>query len=380
MLPQASLTLFEAAARPMAKLALTGGGRCNLTNSFAGIRSLGQAYPRGEKWMKGLLKGFSQEDTCRWFEERGVRLVLQEDHCWFPASQDAMEIVRTLLKGLEGATIRTACRVSRIGKDLSVELPDGTRPRFDALVVTTGGTPSRFSLLDGLDIPLIAPVPSLFTFTTDAPIRALAGTVAEASVSIPGTSFKAEGPLLVTDWGLSGPAILKLSSYAARYLAEKGWQAPLAIHWLGASEQDTRSQLETLLAAHPRKCLTSVHPEGLTARLWEYLIARCGLRPDLRCDQVGSTTRNKLTDRLLHDTYTITGRNPFKEEFVTCGGVDTAAVDRATLACKTIPGLYFAGEVLDIDAITGGFNLQAAWSSAYRVAESITCRFSTVPR
>ena len=372
MLPSADITLFEAHTKPLAKVAVTGGGRCNLTNSFAGIRSLAEAYPRGEKLMKRALKVFSQEDTCRWFERHGVQLVLQEDHCWFPASQDAMEIVRTLLRALDGAVIRTGCRVRKILPPGDVVLENGARESFDAVVVTTGGAPLHPTLLEGLDLPWEAPVPSLFTFLIEGPLRSLAGTVAQASVSLQGTPYRAEGPLLVTDWGVSGPAVLKLSSYAARFLAESGYRADLVVNWLQANEQQVRALLAERIAAQPRKLLSSVHPDGLTARLWTFLRERSGVPAQLRCESVGKNVLNRLTDRLIHDVYPIAGKSPFKEEFVTCGGVSLSAVHPATLACKKYPGLYFAGEILDIDAITGGFNLQAAWTTAYLVASAIT--------
>ena len=369
-LPAVKVDVYESGPKPLAKVAITGGGRCNLTNSFEGIRSLGEAYPRGERLMKRLLRVFSQEDTWRWFEAAGVPLVLQDDHCVFPRSQDAMDIVHALLRKMEGVNLMLRTPVHAIGPDLTV---DGEA--YDAVVVTTGGAPKGLPLLEGLDLEWVPTVPSLFTFTIqDEGLRALMGLVVEATVSLPGTPFKADGPLLITDWGLSGPAVLKLSSYAARHLHDAGYQAPLSVNWLSLSEAETRALLEELSAANPRKQVSNTPPEGLQARLWNYLTVKAGLRPDIRWAELGSKGLNKLVNTLTQDNYAIAGKTKFRDEFVTCGGVALSNLNPATLECKQYPGLYFAGEVLDIDAITGGFNLQAAWTTGYVAAQSIASK------
>ena len=371
MRPDLRVDVYESGAKPLAKVAITGGGRCNLTNSFEGIRSLSEVYPRGERLMKRLLHVFSQEDTWRWFESAGVPLVLQDDHCVFPRSQDAMDIVHALLRRMEGANLRLRTPVTSVIPGLTRNLLVDGEP-YDAVVVTTGGAPKGLSMLDGLDIEWVPTVPSLFTFTIkDEGLRALMGLVVDASVSIPGTSFKADGPLLITDWGLSGPAVLKLSSYAARHLHDAGYKAPLSVNWLAAGEAETRAILQQLAAENPRKQVSNTPPEGLQARLWNHLTVKAGLRPDIRWAELGSKGFNKLVNVLTQDAYAIEGKTKFREEFVTCGGVALSAVDPATLESKTHPGLYFAGEVLDIDAVTGGFNLQAAWTTGAVVARSI---------
>ena len=368
--PAVKVDVYESGPKPLAKVAITGGGRCNLTNSFEGIRSLGEAYPRGERLMKRLLRVFSQEDTWRWFEDAGVPLVLQDDHCVFPRSQDAMDIVHALLRRMEGVNLLLLTPVHSIGPDLTV---DGEA--YDAVVVTTGGAPKGLPLLEGLDLEWVPTLPSLFTFTIqDEGLRALMGLVVEATVSIPGTTFKADGPLLITDWGLSGPAVLKLSSYAARHLHDAGYKAPLSVNWLSLSEAETRALLEELSTANPRKQVSNTPPAGLQARLWNYLTVKAGLRPDIRWAELGSKGLNKLVNTLAQDSYTIAGKTKFRDEFVTCGGVALSNLNPATLESKQYPGLYFAGEVLDIDAITGGFNLQAAWTTGYVAAQSIASK------
>ncbi len=376
LLPEAAVDVYEAGPKPLAKVSITGGGRCNLTNSFAGIRSLSEAYPRGERLMKRLLKVFSQEDTCRWFQAAGVPLVLQDDHCVFPRSQDAMDIVRALLRKMDGARLLLRTPVRTI-------LPESPSPSgrirylvnetpYDAVVITTGGAPKGLPLLDNLDLEWVPTVPSLFTFTVrDTGLRSLMGLVVEAGVHIPGTGFKAAGPLLITDWGLSGPAVLRLSSYAARHLAENGFESPLCLNWTGRTESEVRTLLQEISDTNSRKQVSNTPPAGLPARLWEFLLGRSGVRPDIRWAELGAKGFNRLVSILTQDAYAIAGKTKFREEFVTAGGVSLSNIDYSTLQCKKWPGLFFAGEVLDIDAITGGFNLQAAWTTGYVAAHAI---------
>lgn len=366
--PEVAITVFEAGSKPLAKVAITGGGRCNLTNDFEGIRSLSDAYPRGERVMKRALKAFSNDDTIRWFTERGVPCTLQEDHCWFPCSQDAMDVVRCLLRAMDGADIRVSTPVSSIK-----ELKDS----FNYVVVTTGGMSKGASMFEGLDLEIVPPVPSLFTLNIpDKSLTALMGLVVDASISIPGTSFKADGPLLITDWGVSGPATLKLSSYAARYLAECQYKATVAINWLDRNENEVREMLRKSASESPQKQISNT--PLLQQRLWEHIISKAGLRPDIRWAELGSKGLNRLTAVLTQDTYPVSGKGKFKEEFVTAGGIGLSNIDLSTLESKKYPGLFFAGEVLDIDAITGGFNLQAAWSTGYVCARSILKSFSYI--
>ena len=370
MAPELAVTVFEAGPKAMAKLAITGGGRCNLTNSFESIRSLGEAYPRGERVLQRALKAFSQEDTVRWFEAEGIPLVLQPDHCWFPRSQRALDIVHCLERGMQGAALRLRTPVRSIERcPIRSGMTINGEP-FDYVVVTTGGAAKGLPFLEGLGLEIIPPVPSLFTFTIPDPaLRSLMGLVTDASIGLAGTSFKAEGPLLITDWGLSGPAVLKLSSYAARQLAEQQYKGTVIVNWLNAKENDAREQLLEMAAGNPQKLLSSVHP--VQQRLWEHLLQRAGLRKDLRWAELGSKGLNRLTATLTADSYPLTGKSKFRDEFVTAGGVALSNINLSTLESKTHPGLYFAGEVLDIDAITGGFNLQAAWSTGYICAQNI---------
>ncbi|MBR7003518.1 MAG: NAD(P)/FAD-dependent oxidoreductase [Bacteroidales bacterium] len=368
-LPSSTVDVFESGRKPLAKVAITGGGRCNLTNSFEGISSLDEAYPRGDRLMRRVFSCFSHKDTWNWFSKEGVKLVLQEDNCVFPASQDAMQIVNLLLTRMDrlGVSVHTGIKVESV-KSLLDE--------YDNVVVTTGGSPSPegFWMLEGLDLEIVPPVPSLFTFNLpDSPVRELTGTVVDkTSVSLAGTKFRAGGPLLITHWGMSGPAILKLSSYAARSLAESGYIATLLVNWTGDDEAQVRETLSLISRDNPAKLVVNSHPGPIPSRLWVYLVSKARIRDDARWSEIGGKGMNKLTDILINDTYQVKGRSQFKEEFVTCGGVALSNIDYKTLECKKHPGLYFAGEVLDVDAITGGFNLQAAWSMGYRAAVSIS--------
>lgn len=382
-MPSAEVFVLEGGNKPLAKVAVTGGGRCNLTNSFAGIGSLSQAYPRGAQLMKRALMQFSQKDTWDWFENAGVPLTLQEDECVFPVSQDAMDIVHTLERGMNVSGVKLLCRhkvksvLDHCGS-YSITFEDPALPALecDKVVVTSGGSPktSGISFLDTLDLDIETPVPSLFTFNIDdTSLKSLMGAVIEeAAVSIPGTKFKADGPLLITDWGLSGPAILKLSSYAARYLSSCSYRSTVRVSWTGASDEaEVADMLSSMAHANSKKFTSSVCPAGISSRVWEHLISRAGLRKDIRWGEMGGKSIARLVSVLTGDLYNITGRCHFKGEFVTCGGVSLNNIDIRTLEAKKHPGLCFAGEVLDVDAITGGFNLQAAWSMGYIAASTI---------
>ena len=379
--PDSQIDVYESGQKPLQKVAITGGGRCNLTNSFAEVRSMNQVYPRGYNLMKRLLKRFDHRATMQWFEDEGVRLVTQDDQCVFPQSQDAMEIVTTLLRGMQGVRIYTNQRVREISpcNEHSYRISTDSRSEvYDNVVVTTGGSPkaSGLDFLSELALEMVPPVPSLFTFNIGEegdkdPITALMGVVVkQAEVRLPGTNYKADGPLLITHWGISGPAILRLSSYAARWLADKGYQATLSVNWMGdMNEEEVRTLLQKRMNEQPKKQIGTVHL--LTQRLWNHLLNKIELSPERRCAEVGSKQLNKLVATLCNDTYRITGQSRYKEEFVTCGGVSLTNIDPNTLESKQHRGVYFAGEVLDVDAVTGGFNLQAAWTMGYIAALGI---------
>ena len=367
--PEMAVTIFEKSKQVLAKVEISGGGRCNCTNSFAEVGDLSEVYPRGHRLMKRLMKGFSQEDAYNWFERHGVRLTTQEDQCVFPMSQDSHTIINCFLAEARrhNIEIRTEAKI-----DLLEQLSD-----YDFIAVTTGGSPKADGLrwLRDLGHEIETPVPSLFTFQiADEALHALMGTVVENVVTlIPGTKMRAEGPLLITHWGMSGPAILKLSSYGARLLAEQHYQAPLAVNWTKRRDTEVLTLLNEVMIRNAQKQLKTVPPCGLPSRLWGYLVEKClGERSNGRWGSLNKKELNRLANLLSGgDSYQIVGRAAFKDEFVTCGGISLSAVNPATLESRHVPHLFFAGEVLDIDGITGGFNFQAAWTTAYTVACAI---------
>ena len=368
MMPAMEVIIFERSHHLLTKVEVSGGGRCNCTNSFASVTDLSQVYPRGHRLLKRLFNNFDNQDAYRWFEQHGVSLVTQEDDCVFPQAQDSHAIIDCFLSLARRYHIE-------IRKGVLVDSLDQLRD-FDNVVVTTGGSPKGEGLrwLAALGHEIEAPVPSLFTFSiADEHLHTLQGTVVnDVTAMLAGTKFRATGPLLITHWGVSGPAILKLSSHAARYLAEHQYKALLSIRWLSMQDEEVAAILHEQGVKQPKKQLTTYSPFGLQQRLWSYLVEKAlASRAQIRWAELNKKDVNRLVNVLLNDTYQLAGRAPFKDEFVTCGGVSLKAVNPSTLESKHVPHLYFAGEVLDIDGVTGGFNFQAAWTTAYTVAKSI---------
>ena len=369
LMPQMELTILERSHRVLAKVEVSGGGRCNCTNSFREVRDLSAVYPRGHRLMKRLFNIFNHEDAYQWFERHGVPLVVQDDECVFPQAQDSHVIIDCFLQLAHRYHIN-------ICTGRKIESLDEVRD-FDYVVVTTGGSPKGEGLrwLADAGHEVESPVPSLFTLRIDDDrLTTLQGSViAESVVHIPGTKFRAEGPLLVTHWGMSGPSILKLSSYAARHLAEHGYQVPLSVNWTQLAEQGVQTALYEAAVREPQKQLPTFNPFGLPQRLWAYLLEKTlGGRTTVRWAELNKKDVNRLVNVLTNDTYQVAGRAAFKDEFVTCGGISLKAVNPSTLESRHVPHLYFAGEVLDVDGITGGFNFQAAWTMAAVVARSIS--------
>ena len=378
-MPQADICVYESLNRPLAKVAITGGGRCNLTNSFQEVRSLETVYPRGARLMKRLFHTFDHRDTMRWFEAEGVPLTVQDDQCVFPRSQDAQDIVGTLLRLMKrhGVAIKTSSRAESIepqeGGGYKISFAGGGCVSSDAVIVTTGGSPRAdgAAFLNPLQLKTVPPVPSLFSFSLEAhPLKSLMGiVVANVTARLAGTKFKTDGPLLITHWGVSGPTILKLSSHAARHLAECSYRATLALNWLGdMNEAEALDLLKGIKEENPQKQLASAFPRQLGKRLWLYLLESLRLPAEQKWAGVGSKDLRRLAAGCTNHLLPIAGRNRHKEEFVTCGGVALSEINPSTLECRRHPRLFFAGEVLDVDAVTGGFNLQAAWTMGYVAA------------
>ena len=369
MCPQMDVTILEASHHVLAKVKISGGGRCNCTNSFEEVKDLQSVYPRGHRLLKRLFKQFDHRDAYQWFESRGVKLVTQADQCVFPQSQDSQTIINLFLSEARrlGITIQTGCRITSLDA-----LSD-----YDFIAITTGGMNHSSFLIPHFSFSdFVAPIPSLFTFNIEEQaLRDLMGTVVEATAMIPGTKMRASGPLLITHWGMSGPCILRLSSYAARLLSEHNYQMPLSVNWTQLKENEVQQELASFCRQYAQKQLPSMRPFELPQRLWTYLLEKSLQgRAHAPWGSLNQKELNRLCNILINDTYQIAGRAPFKDEFVTCGGIDLSAINPATLESREHPHLYFAGEVLDIDGVTGGFNFQAAWTTAYAVATAIAAQ------
>tara|TARA_B110000093_G_scaffold146416_1_gene158620 strand:+ start:256 stop:1461 length:1206 start_codon:yes stop_codon:yes gene_type:complete len=372
--PQSTVTIFEKSKKVLAKVKISGGGRCNVTNGCTDIKELSEAYPRGNRKLRKAFGTFNTKHTMEWFESRGVALVTQDDNCVFPVSQDSQSIIDCFLNEIKRLEINLEMskgvkRIESLGEQIELAFSEQTLV-FDKVIVTTGGSPKRSGLdwLEKLGHQIEEPVPSLFTFNMpNESIRELMGIVIEnPSVTIQGTKLKSDGPLLITHWGMSGPAILKLSAFGARILGEMNYEFKTQVNWINVQNTDlVLSGLKAIAADHPNKILSNFRPYMLRERLWHYLIERCGLSKQSTWGQTGKKALNKIVNILTNDVYEVSGKTTFKEEFVTCGGVSLESIDFKTMQSKTCPNLYFAGEVMDIDGITGGYNFQAAWTTAF---------------
>ncbi|MBN2809797.1 MAG: NAD(P)/FAD-dependent oxidoreductase [Deltaproteobacteria bacterium] len=379
--PEAQVVIFEKAEKILRKVKISGGGRCNLTNACPCLSELAKAYPRGEKSLKKAFQIFNNQDARRWFESRGVPLVIEDDNCVFPASQNSQSIIDCFLE--QTGKLKIAIKIGRgvkaitpVADRLQLDFTDKDAPAevFDKVIVATGGSPQKKGLawLEKLGHKIEDPVPSLFSLMmANETITTLMGVVVEnVSVTLQGSKLKAEGPLLITHWGMSGPVILKLSSLGARVLSASGYNTKIQINWVNQPNNDAVMEtLDKIVTEHPNKFLINVRPYLLPDSLWRYLLAKREFSTSKPWRELGRKGLNKLVDILSNDVYTVSGKTSFKEEFVTCGGVSRESIDFKTMQSRVCKNLYFAGEVMDIDGITGGYNFQAAWTSAFIAAK-----------
>jgi predicted Rossmann fold flavoprotein len=377
--PEADVTIFEKSKKLLAKVKVSGGGRCNVTNAAESIGQLAKAYPRGEKQLKKAFTVFSNKDTIAWFEQRNVPLVTQADNCIFPESQNSQSIIDCFLQECKRLDIdiligkKVIAIASNESSELELKFEDKT-VIYDKVIIATGGSPKREGLkwLADLGHEIIDPVPSLFTFNMPAEtIQSLMGIVVDpVQTKIEGTKLKASGPLLITHWGMSGPAILILSAFGARLLSDKSYKFKLHVNWLNSLNQiEVENVIGKLKDTFPKKIIQNIRPLEIPDRLWQFLLEKAAIPPKKRWEDIGKKDKNKLVDLLYNDIYSVEGKTTFKEEFVTCGGVSLKSIDCATMQSSVIPNLYFTGEVMDIDGITGGYNFQAAWTTAFIAAK-----------
>lgn len=374
--PDAEVTLFERSGKFLSKVRVSGGGRCNVCHDRRDIAGLAKHYPRGERFLKKAFTQFATNDTVRWFEQRGVPLKTEADGRMFPATNDS----ETIVQALHGEAVRLGVRLRMHAPVLRCQADQGPSFRlgvgehgeelFDRVIVTTGGSPkaSGYDWLAALGHTIVPPVPSLFTFNMPGEeTRELMGiSVDPVRLNIVGTSLESTGPLLITHWGMSGPAVLRLSAWGARALHELQHRFVLRVNWLGGvAETELRAEWTANRELHARKLAVNVNAAGLPKRLWQHLLGKAQVESDRPWGELPLKQLNRLADTLTNDRYSVEGKTTFKEEFVTAGGISLAEVDPLTLRSMVVPGLYFAGEVLDIDGITGGFNFQAAWTTGF---------------
>lgn len=375
--PDANVIIFEKSQKLLSKVKISGGGRCNVTNSCLSIDKLCKAYPRGGKSLKKAFHIFNTKHAIKWFETRGVPLITQDDHRVFPASQNSQSIIDCLLRETEKLKIEIKLGIAiqyLKSKDnlLNLHFLNGEFPPtpFDKVIIATGGSPKKKGLewLEALNHKIESPVPSLFTFNmpTEAISQLMGITVENTSVNIQGTKLKSTGPLLITHWGMSGPAILKLSAFGARILNEMDYDFKIQVNWVNESNNElVMDQLKAIILKNPKKLLSNNRPYLLPERLWLFLLEKRGIPANKKWGELGVKSLNKLINVLTNDSYKVNGKTTFKEEFVTCGGVSLKSIDLTTMQSKVCQNLYFSGEVMDIDAITGGYNFQAAWTTGF---------------
>ncbi len=373
--PNAKVILLEKSQKLLAKVKISGGGRCNVTNACESIKILAEGYPRGGKKLKKAFRTFNNQDTKAWFEARGVRLKTEADGRVFPVSDSSQSIIDCLMREVKhkNITIETGKTVTKLEAQQEwwkLIFKDTSTRIFDKVIIATGGSPKRTGLnwLESLGHKIEEPVPSLFTFNMPQEnITKLMGVVVEnALVSIQSTKLKASGPLLITHWGMSGPAILKLSAFGARILAKQNYTFKAQVNWINTPNHEQAAEaIRAIIATHPNKLLSNIRPFQLPKRMWYYLLERSNLPENKKWNELGKKGLNKLITTLTNDVYEVRGKTTFKEEFVTCGGISLGSIDMNSMQSKHCPNLYFAGEVLDIDGITGGYNFQAAWTTAF---------------
>jgi predicted Rossmann fold flavoprotein len=382
MHPGLQVTIIEKSNKVLSKVKVSGGGRCNTTHACFDIQELTKRYPRGQHFVKKTLHWFNPSDTVQWFAERGVRLKTEADGRMFPDTDDSQTIINCLLKEADkyGVIVLLQSEVRSLesvtGRGFVVRIGDTGVLKADYVCVASGGYPksAMFEWLIKTGHSVEPPVPSLFTFNMPGnPITALMGvSVERASIKIAGTKLAETGPVLITHWGMSGPAILRLSAWGARQLADKSYHFTLLVNWLpDYTEQDLRSNWLSYRQEYASQKMGNRNPFGLPGRLWLYLLSCSDVSENTRWADLPAREQNKLITHLTAQQFEIKGKTTFKEEFVTCGGIRLAEVDPNTMESRIQPGLFFAGEVLDVDGITGGFNFQHAWTSGWIAAKAI---------
>jgi len=380
MNPHLDVTILEKQSKVLQKVKVSGGGRCNVTHACFKTAELIKKYPRGKSLLKKSLLQFSPQHTIDWFAERGVQMQTEKDGRMFPTSNSSQTIIDCLLNEASHYKVKLCLHTDIISiekQNQQFVLTDKKNQTYqcDYLMIATGGFPkqTQYDWLQSLTHLIHPPAPSLFTFNMPQhPICKLMGvSVEEVTVKIEGSKLAASGPVLITHWGLSGPAILQLSAWGARDLQQCDYHFTLLINWVNQSENDLREQWHGIRQSQSGNNMGSKNPFSLPQRLWDFLLASCAISLLTKWSELPAKEQNKLIHILTTHSLEVDGKTTFKEEFVTCGGIALDDIDGHTLQSKKVANLYFGGEILDVDGITGGFNFQHAWSSGYLAAKSI---------
>jgi predicted Rossmann fold flavoprotein len=382
--PDLNIILLEKTGKLLSKVKISGGGRCNVTHACFSISEMSKKYPRGEKFVKKTFHQFFTKDTIEWFETKGVTLKAEADGRMFPDTDSSQTIIDCLLREANKyrIEIRLNADVKSVRQDDEQFLIRLSNEKFivaDYVTIACGGYPksSMFDWLTALGHTIEEPVPSLFTFNIPKhPIVGLMGiSVKEAQVRINGSKLKETGPLLITHWGLSGPAILRLSAWGARELQQCDWHFTIQVNWLpGFNEETIREEILTYRKTLAAQKVANKNPFGMPGRLWEFLLLQSGIQEDIRWAEIPAKEQNKLIKNLCAYELEVKGKTTYKEEFVTAGGILLGEIDAHTMMSRKVPNLFFAGEILNVDGITGGFNFQNAWTTGYIAADNIASR------
>lgn len=375
--PNYKIAILERGKSVLEKVRISGGGRCNVTHAEFIPKELAKNYPRGEKELVGPFHQFCSGDTIEWFANRGVELKIEDDGRMFPISNSSQTIIDCFLSEVKRLKIDvlTGQSVQSIFQGVDYWKVETTHETFSCqkLIMTTGSNPKIWEMLENLGHKIISPVPSLFTFNIkDNRIKDLMGISAFANVKVKNTKLEASGPLLITHWGMSGPGILRLSAWGAKILAEKKYQFTIHVNWLNDTFDETLENLKILKQEHSKKIISKKSPFELPNRLWESLTTASGILSETKWTDLSKKQLTNLANQLTNGEFHVNGKSTFKEEFVTAGGIDLKEINFKTMGSKLFPNLYFAGEIVNIDAITGGFNFQNAWTSGFLVANAVS--------
>ncbi len=379
--PKIKVAILERGKEVLSKVRISGGGRCNVTHACFVPNDLVKFYPRGEKELRGPFHQFCSGDTIEWFEKHGVALKIEEDGRMFPVSNSSQTIIDCFLSATQklGIDILTGQSVQSIFKGENYWKVATNHETFSCqnLVMTTGSNPKIWELLSDIGHTIVPPVPSLFTFNIkDKRIKDLMGVSAVASVKVKNSKLSASGPLLITHWGMSGPGILRLSAWGARELADKNYQFAIVVNWLNdTTEEEVEEKLKELKLEHAKKAVSKKSPFEFPNRLWESLVFASEISEETKWADLSKKQLQNLAHQLTQGEFQVNGKSTFKEEFVTAGGIDLKEINFKTMESKLHENLFFAGEILNIDAITGGFNFQNAWTGGFLISESIVKNF-----